>query len=99
MQRTSELQVDLVEEFRLRAWARRNYVVARERQAFWHPVVLDEMRRKDDDGSLWADEIDLGAAYVPLVPTNTYVVHPGHASLREPHLFRDASLTERYYIG
>ena len=43
----SESNVDAIEEFRLRTWARRNYTPAQERRSDWHPVVHDEMRRKD----------------------------------------------------
>ncbi len=41
------VDIDPIEEMRLRAWARRNYAPASERQTSWHPVILDEMRRKD----------------------------------------------------
>lgn len=41
------VDIDPIEEMRLRAWARRNYAPAAERQTSWHPVILDEMRRKD----------------------------------------------------
>jgi hypothetical protein len=40
-------EVDLIEEIRLRTWARRNYAPQGERAQTWHPIVLDEMRRKD----------------------------------------------------
>lgn len=43
--------VDAVEELRLRAWARRNYTPADDRDADWHPIILDEMRRKDREHS------------------------------------------------
>lgn len=39
--------VDLVEEFQLRRWARMNYVEQPERQNDWHPVVIEEMLRRD----------------------------------------------------
>ena len=39
--------IDLVEEMRLRTWARRNYVAACERDETWHAVILDEMTRID----------------------------------------------------
>ena len=39
--------VDLVEEIRLRTWARLNYAVPEERDETWHPIVLEEMDRKD----------------------------------------------------
>ncbi len=42
-----EAQIDPVEEMRLRTWARRNYQPQNDRDAEWHPVILDEMRRKD----------------------------------------------------
>ena len=40
-------RVDPIEEIRLRTWARQNYAPEDERQDDWHPVVLDEMCRKD----------------------------------------------------
>jgi hypothetical protein len=40
-------EVDFIEELRLRRWARENYVPPREREQSWHPVVLDEMDKKD----------------------------------------------------
>lgn len=42
-------EIDLVEEMRLRTWARRNYVASCEREDSWHPVILDEMARIDDE--------------------------------------------------
>jgi hypothetical protein len=41
--------VDLIEELRLRRWAREHYVPSDRRQPSWHPVVLDEMSRKDSE--------------------------------------------------
>ena len=40
-------EVDFIEELRLRRWARENYVPREQRSASLHPVVLDEMGRKD----------------------------------------------------
>ena len=34
-----ELDLDLIEELRLRRWARENYVPPENRQRTWHPVV------------------------------------------------------------
>ena len=42
-----EVDLDFIEELRLRRWARQHYVPPEERDASWHPVVLDEMDRKD----------------------------------------------------
>ena len=42
-------EVDFIEELRLRRWARENYVPRDRREGSWHPVVHDEMTRKDDE--------------------------------------------------
>jgi hypothetical protein len=43
--------VDVIEEFRLRCWAREHYVPAEQRDRAWHPIVLEEMTRKDGEVS------------------------------------------------
>ena len=50
-------EVDFIEELRLRRWARENYVDRSQRQLSWHPVILDEMTRKDNEVS------EVGATY------------------------------------
>jgi hypothetical protein len=40
-------ELDFIQELRLRRWARENYVSAGERETSWHPVILDEMVKKD----------------------------------------------------
>jgi hypothetical protein len=40
-------ELDFIEELRLRRWAREHYVPRGERELSWHPVILDEMDRKD----------------------------------------------------
>jgi hypothetical protein len=40
-------EVDFIEELRLRRWARQHYVPPEQRDSSWHPVVLDEMDKKD----------------------------------------------------
>jgi hypothetical protein len=44
-------EVDPIEEFRLRRWARENYVPADSRDRAWHPIIQEEMRRKDAEVS------------------------------------------------
>lgn len=44
-----EGELDLVEEMRLRTWARRNHVAVCDRDDTWHAVILDEMNRIDDE--------------------------------------------------
>ena len=41
--------IDLIDELQLRHWARTNYVPADTRESDWHPIVLDEMRRRDEE--------------------------------------------------
>jgi hypothetical protein len=47
--------IDLIDELRLRRWARENYVAGEDRDDEWHPIILDEMIRRDAEGAL-ADE-------------------------------------------
>jgi len=48
---TLSFDIDLIEELRLRRWARENYVPTGERDTAWHPIILDEMGRKDREAS------------------------------------------------
>jgi hypothetical protein len=40
-------ELDFIQELRLRRWAREHYVPAGQRESSWHPVILDEMNKKD----------------------------------------------------
>lgn len=40
-------ELDAIEELKLRRWARENYVEDADRDESWHPVILDEMSRRD----------------------------------------------------
>ncbi|HEX6987167.1 MAG TPA: hypothetical protein VF170_17440 [Planctomycetaceae bacterium] len=89
--------MDLLKELRLRRWARENYVPAERRAATWHPVVLDEMRRRDEElaaepltDMVSAEHVasesidDLGSRIVPLAPI-TYSFDPPHLGPSAPH--------------
>ncbi len=52
-------EVDFIEELRLRRWARENYVPENLRQSNWHPIVHEEMLKRDDERT----EVDLTPAY------------------------------------
>jgi hypothetical protein len=52
MQSGLTAEVDFIEELRLRRWARENYVPANQRKGSWHPVVHDEMVKKDIEADL-----------------------------------------------
>jgi hypothetical protein len=43
----SSVGLDIVEELRLRRWARENYAAVENRCVDWHPVILEEMDRRD----------------------------------------------------
>jgi hypothetical protein len=45
------VELDLIEELRLRRWAREHYVPRDQRKQAWHPVVHDEMGKKDTEAS------------------------------------------------
>ena len=47
-----EADVDFIEELRLRRWARENFVPVDDRNRSWHPIVLEEMDRKDMESNL-----------------------------------------------
>jgi len=42
-----EVDLDFIEDLRLRRWALQNYVPPEQRDSSWHPFILDEMDRKD----------------------------------------------------
>lgn len=42
-------EMDFIEELKLRRWARENYVPPDRRERTWHPVVHDEMKKKDGE--------------------------------------------------
>jgi hypothetical protein len=42
-------EVDPIEEIRLRTWARKNYTPMHKRDETMHPIILDEMKRKDEE--------------------------------------------------
>lgn len=44
-------EVDFIEELRLRRWAREHYVPRNQRELSWHPVIHDEMDRRDREMS------------------------------------------------
>jgi hypothetical protein len=41
--------LDFIEELRLRRWAREHYVPPDRRERAWHPVVHDEMTKRDTE--------------------------------------------------
>ena len=79
MQFASSHPADPVEELRLRRWARENYVAVEFRDAGWHAVVLDEMRRKDQEQAAVESYAEVARRIVPLVTDQG-------RGLRGPHI-------------
>jgi len=75
-----------VAEAKLRRWARENYIPESERHRFsLHPVVLDEMRRLDEERRLNSAAHDfLASRIVPLVPGPVSQIHPAHLLISQP---------------
>jgi hypothetical protein len=48
------LEVDFIEELQLRRWAREHYVPRAQRETKWHPIVHEEMDKKDFE----ADQVE-----------------------------------------
>jgi hypothetical protein len=46
---SSVAELDFIEELRLRRWARENYVPTDQREPNWHPIVHEEMEKKDNE--------------------------------------------------
>jgi hypothetical protein len=42
-------ELDFIEELRLRRWARENYVPPGQRKHTWHPVIHQEMEKKEHE--------------------------------------------------
>lgn len=99
MAHAKRTELDLTRELRLRNWARRNYVPERDRKSTWHPIVLDEMSRRDAELKTAAWQHQAVPAYVPLMPGQTAIVHPAHPQTREPKLLRQMEESPGYVLG
>jgi hypothetical protein len=82
----ARVQTDLVEELRLRRWAREHYVATGARDATWHTIILDEMRRRDDELAAADAYADVTQRIVPLVPDLAPTLRGPHADLARPPL-------------
>lgn len=51
--------MDMVQEMRLRRWARENFVSADDRSESWHQIVLDEMARIDSESTVHSEQSGL----------------------------------------
>ena len=79
------VSVDLIEELRLRQWARRNFVAPEARSATWHQIVLDEMSFRDrelaENPPGWTH---VRTPFVPLVPSDLSYLDESHPRVPPP---------------
>ena len=94
---TTHPTTDPVEEFVLRRWAREHHVPSAQRDGKWHPVVLDEMRRKDTELAEAVHLASVGRRIVPLVPAADHALHGPHIDFPHPTvLLQVPALAETY---
>ena len=98
---SEQTDTTLIQELRLRRWARANYVPADQRtDNHWHPVVLNEMERRDVEMKRTADMDEaILTQFVPLEPTISQLypdgrlpggrrIHNVHTEVRGPRFLR-----------
>jgi hypothetical protein len=95
MRDACEQPLDLVEELRLRRWARLNHVCEEARRTDWHPVILDEMSLKDAE---LADQnpAPFGRQYAP-IGSGWRDVHTAHLQTMPRFLAAPANHGELHY--
>ncbi len=85
MSAADAVSIDLIQELRLRKWAREHYVSASQRGRTWHPIVLEEMQFRDEELRAAQAGLDLPCSpYVPLAPLETCFLDDPHAGVPEP---------------
>lgn len=77
---------DLVQELRLRRWARENYVPVELRDQSWHPHVLDEMQRKDQERNAADKYGGIAQRIVPLVSEHSPALRGPHRDVVRAHV-------------
>ena len=99
MKREASAATSLAAEFRMRRWARINYVSADLRKETWNPIVLDEMRLKDQEMREEKDNsmnARVSSMYVPLAPGVTSRIDEPHEEASTPHILKMQDPSTRY---
>lgn len=89
----------LAAEFRMRRWARTHYVSSDQRKETWNPIVLDEMRMKDQEMSEAEDnsmKARVSSMYVPLAPGVSCRIDEAHHDASAPHILKMQDPSTRY---
>ncbi|QDU17828.1 hypothetical protein CA11_56770 [Gimesia maris] len=83
--------ISMVRELRLRSWARTHYVTADQRKETWNPVVLDEMKIKDQEMSESEENsvnVRVSSMFVPLAPAVSRRLDEAHVEASAPHIIK-----------
>src|SRR5258708_7412529 len=91
---STDLGADLVQEFRLRSWARENYVPAELRDPAWHADVLDEMSRRDQELNAVGAFGEVARRIVPLAPEHGPTLHGPHRDFVNSRLLASIPFVE-----
>ena len=87
MRHESYAQLDVVDELKLRRWARENYCQEIDRDPTWHAVIHEEMQQKDREEAKYDEKAYMACAVVPLPPGEMLRFHRPHAdSIRAERL-------------
>jgi len=99
MKKGENTVASLAAELRMRRWARLHYVSSDQRKETWNPIVLDEMRRKDQE-MLEAEDNSMKARvssmYVPLAPGVRRRLDEAHEEVSTPHIIKMHDASTRY---
>lgn len=80
-------EIDIVEELKLRRWAREHYLPPGQRDS-QHPIVAHEMRLRDAEAIIEARSREPVLSYVPLAPSPTRQLHEDHVLPEAPAIMR-----------
>ena len=90
----SDESVGVIQELRLRRWACENYVRPEQRRRTWHPIVLEEMAKRDAEVLRIESSEPVPSAYVPLAPGEITFWEPAHPDCPQPQLLKQLQYWE-----
>ncbi|QDT94220.1 hypothetical protein [Gimesia algae] len=98
MSKELDSTISLAKELRLRSWARTHYVSADQRKETWNPVVLEEMKIKDQEMSESEENsmnVRVSSMFVPLAPAVNRRLDEAHVEVSAPHILKMQDVAAR----